>query len=100
MRKFYYGFIGALVALGLSAPALAHERRWGDRHDRQHDRLERKHDRNHYRLERQHDRAHWYGLSRRQHHRLHHELDRRHDRADHRLEHRHDRQHRRDYRRW
>lgn len=93
MTKFVLIALGAGLALGAAAPALADDDRWQSRHERRHDRLEDRHDDAHDRLEERHDRAHERGLSRREHRRLHNRLERRHDRTHDRLERRHDEQH-------
>lgn len=44
MKKVIYALISSVMALGVAVPAMAHENRSRDRHDRQHEQLEDKHD--------------------------------------------------------
>ncbi len=100
MRKIACCLLGSAILLSVSTPALAGPDHGGyqsnNRHDRQHQKLERKHDRGDYALGRQHAEAHEYYLSRQEHRGVHRQLQRQHQRNHNRIEYRHDEQHDRD----
>ncbi len=95
MRKLTLTTIGVFAAIGLAAPAFAHDD-WNSRHDWQHEQLDRQHDDVHDQLEAEHDAAHEEGLTPWEHRQLHQDLQYQHELADYRIAREHERQHRRE----